>query len=104
MAEFIKQVDEFAPVFFDDAAVLYAHRQRQNALVKKYELNSLNPFSLLDEKNHLGQKKSLEERLTELERVQAQSHSGNRVLHALTRLLVNSKTLCRSRSMGRSIH
>jgi len=91
MAAFVKDSGEFAPVFFDDAAVLYAHRQRQATLVAQHELKSLNPFNLKDDKNHAGEKTPLADRLSELERIEGLSGGGNRVLHALTRLLVDAK-------------
>jgi len=91
MADFIKEADSFAPIFFDDSAVLYAHRQRQAALVSQYELKAVNPFSLLAETNLRDQKWLLDERLLELELVQDTFPAGNRALHALTRLLVDAK-------------
>jgi tetratricopeptide (TPR) repeat protein len=91
MAGFVKDTGEFAPVFFDDSAVLYAHRQRKAGLVVKHELKAIDPFNLLGESNLLGEKRSLDERLLELEIARDLFPTGNRTLHALTRLLVNAK-------------
>jgi tetratricopeptide (TPR) repeat protein len=91
MAGFIKVSNNFAPIFFDDSAVLYAHRELQAALVSKYELRAVNPFTLLAENNLFDEKRLLDERLLELEIVQDLFPAGNRALHALTRLLVDAK-------------
>jgi Flp pilus assembly protein TadD len=91
LAGFVKDTGEFAPVFFDDSAVLYAHRQRQAKLVARHELKAIDPFSLAGEKNLLGEKRSLDERLLELELAYDLFPEGNRALHAITRLLVDAK-------------
>lgn len=85
IAGFLKDSGEYLPVFFDDAGVLYAHRERQAALVQEHELKTINPYNLLDGKN------PLDERMAELEKVLSLYPHGNRVLHALTRGLVDAK-------------
>jgi len=42
--EVIKHVPDYAPVFFDDVEVLYAHRGRHPDLVAAYELKALDPY------------------------------------------------------------
>jgi tetratricopeptide (TPR) repeat protein len=91
MAGFAKDTAEFAPVFFDDSAVLYAHRERQTDIVARHELKTIDPFGLTSERNLLGEKMPLDDRLLELEVVRDLSPGGNRVLHALARLLVDAK-------------
>ncbi len=85
IAGFLKDSSEYSPVFFDDAGVLYVHRERQDALVREHELKAVNPFNLLDGKN------PLDERMAEIEKVLALYPEGNRALHALTRGLVDAK-------------
>jgi tetratricopeptide (TPR) repeat protein len=80
-----RKLADFAPVFFDDVMVLLAHRGRQAAVVERYEIRFLNPFNLLDAAQ------PLESRLGELERVAGIHPEGNRVNHAMTRLLVDAK-------------
>lgn len=91
MAGFAKDTGEFAPVFFDDSAVLYAHRERQTDIVARHELKTIDPFGLTSDKSLLGEKRPLDDRLLELEIVRDLSPGGNRVVHALTRLLVDAK-------------
>jgi tetratricopeptide (TPR) repeat protein len=91
MAGLVKNTGAFAPVFFDDSSVLYAHRERQAALAAHYELKAVDPFGLTSDKNLLGEKRLLDERLLELELVHDLFPEGNRSLHAITRLLVDAK-------------
>lgn len=91
MAGFARDTGDFAPVFFDDSAVLFAHRQRQAELVTQYEFKAIDPFSILGERNAAGEKRSLDERLLELEIARDLFPSGNRTLHAPTRLLIDAK-------------
>lgn len=91
MAGFAKDTGELAPIFFDDVAVLYAHRERQAPLVAQYELKALDPFSLTRDRNLAGERRLLDERLLELEIVRDLAPGGNRIVHALTRLLVDAK-------------
>ncbi|MCU0766784.1 MAG: hypothetical protein MUE39_05310 [Gammaproteobacteria bacterium] len=85
LAGFLKESGEFAPVFFDDAGVLYAHRQRQQAIVDAHELSSVNPFNLRDDKV------PFEQRAPEIEKVLALDPRGGRAVHGLTRGLVDAK-------------
>lgn len=80
-----KKLAEFAPVFFDDVMVLFAHRGRQASVVEHHELKSVNPFNLLDAAHPLPA------RLEELQRVAEAYPEGNRVNHAMTRLLFDEK-------------
>lgn len=89
---------KFAPVFFDDSAVLYAHRERQAEVVARHELKAIDPFVLTKDKNVLGEKRPLDDRLFELEYVNDLSRGGNRVLHAITRLLVDAKRYAEAES------
>lgn len=91
IAGFARDTGEFAPVFFDDSAVLYAHRGRQADIVARHELKEIDPFSLTSEKNLIGETMPLDDRLLELETVHDLSPGNNRVVHALTRLLVDAK-------------
>ncbi len=100
MAGFVKDSGEFAPVFFDDSAVLYAHRERQADIVTQHELKTVDPFGLTREKNLSGEKRPLDDRLLELEIVSDLSPGSNRVVHALTRLLVDAKRYTEAERWG----
>jgi tetratricopeptide (TPR) repeat protein len=91
MPAFIRDSGSFAPIFFDDSAALYAHRERQAELVAKHELKTLNPMNLLDDMNVAGEKRPLDERLLELEIAREVNPTSTRTLHALTYLLVDAK-------------
>jgi hypothetical protein len=91
MGGFARDTGDFAPVFFDDSAVLFAHRERQADVVARHELKAIDPFGLTRDKNLVGEKRPLDDRLFELEIVYDLSPGSNRVVHALTRLLVEAK-------------
>jgi tetratricopeptide (TPR) repeat protein len=76
----------YRPVFFDDLLALYADAEQLPQLVEQHELKHVNPFNLLDKE--LG---TIDQRLAELETVLALHPDGDRVQHAVTRLLFNEK-------------
>lgn len=80
-----KKLGAFAPVFFDDVMVLLAHRERQPELVRRHEIRNVNPFNLLDAAHPLA------DRLEELRHIAEAYPEGNRVNHAITRLLFDDK-------------
>ncbi len=77
---------QFQPVFFDDQFVLYANRDHAPELVSKHLLKYVNPHSLLDDTQG-----TLEQRIDELVRVKQQFPEGDRVQHALVRLLLKAE-------------
>lgn len=76
----------YRPVFFDDHLALYADADQLPELVARHELRHVNPFNLLDKE--LG---TIDERLAELKTVLSHHPDGDRVQHAITRLLFNEK-------------
>lgn len=77
--------ENYRAVFFDDQLVLYADAEQLPALVGQYGLDHVNPFDLLDDK--LG---TLEQRLQALSGILAIQPEGDRVQHAITRLLFDN--------------
>lgn len=73
---------EYQAVFFDDVLVLYADAKQYPTLVSEFAFEHVNPFNLNDPKSGTPA-----QRLTELRRVHATDPVGDRVQHAITRLL-----------------
>ncbi len=94
--------DNYRPVFFDDQLVLYADATQLSTLVAEYGLAHVNPFNLLDDK--LG---TLEQRLHELTGLLEIHPEGDRVQHAITRLLFDNgeyeRSLEQARRFARSV-
>ncbi|MET0082508.1 MAG: hypothetical protein ABW079_05810 [Sedimenticola sp.] len=83
--ENIRKSENFKPVFLDDLYVLYANSEKNEALVDKYQIKSLNVQNLMDKEGEL------EARIVELERLLALYPGSARTIHALTRTLINEE-------------
>jgi len=83
-SELIATQPGYHAVFFDDVFVLYANAKLLPDLVAEHALQHLNPHNLLDESRG-----DAEQRLQELQRVLGQYTNGRRVLHAITRSLID---------------
>ncbi len=81
----IKEHADYRPVFFDDQLALYADRSQRPDLVARHELTQLNPFNLIDDTAG-----SAEQRIESLRQVLKLQPDGDRVQHALTRLLFDA--------------
>ena len=84
--DLIKGQVAYRPVFFGDKLALYADAAQLPDLVAQHELKHVNPFNLLDDK--IG---TIDERLSELKAVLPFNPDGDRVQHAITRILFDEK-------------
>ena len=85
-ANLIANEPTYRPVFFDDQFALYADGARLPEVVQAFELKHLNPHNLLDK-----DRGSIDERITELQRVLEIYPDGDRAQHGLVRLLIDAE-------------
>ncbi|MCB1864540.1 MAG: tetratricopeptide repeat protein [Chromatiales bacterium] len=81
----VKGREDLSPIFFDDSFVLYANRERKPDIVRSFEIQYVDPFSLLRGEGTAAQ------RLEELERLRTRWPDGVRINHAIARLLYDER-------------
>lgn len=87
----------YVPVFTDDMQILFANSELLPELVEEHQLKRVDPYSLAKLKPDTG----IDEHLAELNRMLDIYPEGDRLNHAVTRLLVDAKRYAEAEQAAR---
>ncbi len=103
--DLIKAVPDYVPVFFDDEDVLYASAARHPALVERYALHQLQPFTALHQSAEQTLKDATDPAAlrAELERMLAMDPDGLLTNELVARLLLRAGDVERARPLAETL-